>query len=232
MTANHIKSVIFDFDYTLADSSAGVIECVGYAFNQMNLPAPPPGNICRTIGSSLAETFKTLSGKNDSFGTGEFIRLFSVRSDQVMLDRSKMFETVKPTVSQLRKNGIQLGIVSTKYHYRISAFLRRENLENDFEVIVGGEDVTRHKPAPDGLIAAIQQLKRTPPETLYVGDSTIDAETARRADVPFVAVLTGVTPESDLKQYAPLSVIADLTKLPVLLSRSNSTYPSYEAKSG
>ncbi len=218
MNANNISSVIFDFDYTLADSSAGVIECVGYAFTRMNLPVPPANLICRTIGSSLAETYKTLSGKNDSAGTEEFKRLFTICSDQVMLDRSKMFDTVRPAVRQLRKNGFQLGIVSTKYHYRITAFLQRENLENDFEVIVGGEDVALHKPAPDGLFAALRQLKRTPPEILYVGDSTVDAETAQRASVRFVAVLTGVTSAQDFDQFAPLAVIYDLAKLPELLS--------------
>jgi phosphoglycolate phosphatase len=232
MISVNISSVMFDFDYTLADSSAGVIECVVYAFNRMNLPVPPAGNICRTIGLSLAETFKTLSGKYDSISIEEFIRLFSVRSDQVMLDRCKIFDTVKPAIKHLRKNGLNLGIVSTKYHYRIAAFLRRENLENDFEVIVGGEDVSRHKPAPDGLLMAIQQLKCSPSKTLYIGDSTIDAEAARQASVPFVAVLTGVASAPDFDRYAPLAVIADLAKLPEFLSGNNNTAnPFYAADS-
>jgi len=78
---------------------------------------------------------------------------------------------------------------------------RRENLLRFFQVIVGGEDVSAHKPDPQGLLAAVDRLGSRHAATLYVGDSVTDAETAKRAAVPFVAVLSGATPIEHFNGY-------------------------------
>ena len=57
------SAVVFDFDFTLADSSAGAIECISFAFQEMGLPRPLPEPIKATIGRSLADTFRTLAGE-------------------------------------------------------------------------------------------------------------------------------------------------------------------------
>jgi phosphoglycolate phosphatase-like HAD superfamily hydrolase len=53
-----------------------------------------------------------------------------------------------------------------------------------------------------------------------VGDSVVDAETARRASVPFIAVLSGVTKKDAFRDYAPLAIIDNLQSLPSLLLKS------------
>ncbi len=113
--------------------------------------------------------------------------------------------------------GISLAIVSTKFRYRIEQVLLRDGLDHAFEVIVGGEDVAAHKPDPSGLIVALGRLGRTPAEVLYVGDSAVDAETTKRAGVPFVAVLSGVTPREAFAPYRPHAIIEDLALLPALV---------------
>ena len=213
----NIRSIIFDFDYTLADSSSGVVECVGYALREMNLAVPSSKVICRTIGSSLSETFRILTGKSDKVQTAEYVRLFTEQADKIILERTVLLDSVKPTIMDLHRRGLKLGIVSTKFRYRIEAFLSRENIRDIFEVIVGGEDVAAHKPDPEGLIFAIYKLKCMSENTLYVGDSTIDAETARLANIPFVAVLTGVTPKEAFDKYKPDAIINTLRSLSGLL---------------
>ncbi len=207
------KSVIFDFDYTLVDSSRGAIECIGYAFAKMGLPIPRAEAIRETIGLSLPETFSSLTGDNRETHLAEFSRLFVQRADQVMLDNMVLLDSVKPALNDLIANGVDLGIVSTKYRYRIEAFLQREKLRGTFGVIIGGEDISQHKPDPAGLIAAMRKLKRVPLEVIYVGDSLVDAETAERACTPFVAVLSGVTSKDAFAMYRPHAIINDLSSL-------------------
>lgn len=208
-----IKSVVFDFDYTLADSSLGAIECINFALERMGLPAVSVENIRRTIGLSLKETFQQLMGDHWQTRSDEFIRWFVQRGDQVMVERTVLFESVPSTVETLTSLGLSLGIVSTKFRYRIEEILRRERLEAFFEVIVGGEDVADHKPDPKGLLTAIQRMRRAPAEVIYVGDSGTDAETARQAGVAFVAVLSGVNPREAFKNYEVYAVIEDLRQL-------------------
>jgi phosphoglycolate phosphatase len=106
-----------------------------------------------------------------------------------------------------------IGIVSTKFRRRIEEILGREDLLEPFDVIVGGEDVSRHKPDPEGLLAAIERLGGSPSGSLYVGDSVTDAETARRAGVPFAAVLNGVTPREAFKDYPVYKILDNLGEL-------------------
>ena len=110
-----------------------------------------------------------------------------------------------------------MGIVSTKTRRRMVSILERERLEGHFEVIIGGGEVSAHKPDPQGLLLAAEQLGCAPPEVLYVGDRVIDAEAAQRGGMSFVAVLSGVTPREAFRDYATVAILDTLNKLPVVL---------------
>lgn len=213
-----IRSVIFDFDYTLGDSSPAVIDCIGFALARMGLPPASDEAICATIGLSLPNTLVRLAGPEQAPRSEEFVRLFAGRADEVMVPRTTLLPGVPAAIAALREQGLTLGIVSTKYRFRIEAVLQREGLRDGFEVILGGEDVQRHKPDPEGLLCAMARLGRTPAETLYVGDSVVDAEAGQRAGTPFVAVLTGVTPPAEFDAYPTCAVLPGVAVLPELIA--------------
>jgi phosphoglycolate phosphatase len=218
------RAVLFDFDYTLADSSAGIHDCLNYALAQMGLPSAPVDATAATIGLSLPEALRRLAGPATPEQCAEFSRHFIVRADHIMIDSIVLYDTVRTVVPELKQRGLSLGVVSTKYRRRIAAVLERENLRGYFDVIVGGEDVSHPKPHPEGVLKAAQALGAAANETLYVGDSVVDAETARRARLPFVAVLTGVTAKHAFVGYEPLAVVNSLAQLPALLnSRARTT---------
>ena len=216
MNSPGIQSVIFDFDYTLADSSEGVIECANYALGRLGLPEATDDAIRRTIGLSLPDTLTALAGDEYAGHGDEFQRLFVERADVVLHDLIVIYEFVPSMVDTLLKNGIRLGIVSSKFRRRIERVLRRDGLEGRFEVIVGGEDVETPKPDPTGLPRAVDALD-TPKRCLYVGDSVTDAETARRANLPFAAVLSGVTECEAFAEYQPVMVLGSAAELPTAM---------------
>ncbi len=130
-----------------------------------------------------------------------------------MVDWTVLLPGVPETVRALRKEGVQTGIVSTKYRSRIEKVLQRERLRDAFEVIIGGDDVDAHKPDPEGLLRAINELAASREKTLYVGDSVTDAQTAERANVSFVAVLSGVTLREEFEGLAVSRFLANLGEL-------------------
>jgi phosphoglycolate phosphatase len=208
------QAILFDFDYTLADSSRGVVRCVNDALRDLGLPPALPDAIYPTIGMSLTDTFVRLVGPARAGQGPEFARRFKHHADQAMADLTVLYPMVDPVVRLLRRQGKKLGIVSTKFRYRIEGLLQRDNLRDLFDVIVGGEDVAGHKPDPEGLRRAMAELHCSPPQVLYVGDSVIDAETARRAGVSFVAVLSGVTGRGEFSGYPDIKIIESLAQLP------------------
>ena len=81
------KAVIFDFDYTLADSSRGVYESVYYALNKMGYSCPGYEEVCKTIGLHLSQTFAVLTGNENNDDATKFRDYFKERADQVMAEK-------------------------------------------------------------------------------------------------------------------------------------------------
>lgn len=208
-----VQAIIFDFDYTLADSSRGVIECINFALDRLGLPLAADAEIRKTIGLSLPDALMMLVGKEYARHTDTFTRLFVERADEVMTDMTELFDIVPETVAALQKLGIQLGIVTLKYRYRIESVLRREQLTDAFEVIIGFEDMSEPKPNPTGLLAAIERLNSIRQNCFYVGDSVTDAKTAQRANIDFIAVLSGVTPRVAFDDYDVYAILEDVSGL-------------------
>jgi phosphoglycolate phosphatase len=217
MTNLRFSTVLFDFDYTLADSSQGAIDCINFALAEMGLAPVSDEAACRTIGLSLNETFLTLAEHHEEHRCAEFYRLFVERADKVMSDLTVLYESVPATVQLLRESGLRLGIVSTKYRRRIHQVLQREAMMHGFELVIGGEDVEQHKPHPQGLFEAMKRLECSADSVVYVGDSVVDAELAKRANVPLIVVLSGTTPRSDFDSYSPLAILDTVSELPQFL---------------
>ena len=108
--------------------------------------------------------------------------------------------------------GFVLGILSTKFRYRISEILKRYDLTEQFSAIVGGEDVQKSKPDPEGLQLLLEQIAMEPDQAILIGDSITDAKTAFRGRVDFIAVLTGNNSADEFSAYSPTAVLESVTE--------------------
>lgn len=203
----------FDFDYTLADSSEGTIICFNYALRQLGYAARSNDEIRKTIGLSLPKALSFFIPNLSERVSDKFTQLFKEKADEVMLNTIKFYDVVENTLSTLKTNGHYISIVSTKYHYRIEAALKRDRIFHLVDYIIGGDCVNKFKPDPEGLIKVINLSGIPADKTYFIGDSNSDGECAQRANVKFIAVSTGVTDLHDLKKWKPIKIIKDLTKL-------------------
>jgi phosphoglycolate phosphatase len=209
-----IRAILFDFDYTLADSTAGAVECVNHALVTCGFPAAERAAICRSIAWPLPEVLAQLTGVEDPEAAAAFARAFISRADEVMAPLTTLYPGVADTVSQLRRDGYRTAIVSTKFRYRIEAILANHDADKLFDAIVGGEDVEHHKPHPQPLIRALGRLRLETDEALYVGDHPVDARAAQAALVPFVAILSGIAKEEEFKGLPRKGMLSKLAQLP------------------
>lgn len=213
-----IRAVIFDFDLTLADSRAGVTECVNHALRELGISEADPIAIHRTVGLSLPRTLEMLTGTAEHPLTEAFCRLFAARADQVMVERTTVYPEVRGVIAKLRAMELRTAVVSTKFRYRIEGILGRDGLLPEFDAIVGGEDVTQHKPDPEGLLLAIAELALPVSLGVYVGDHPVDAEAAERAGIRFVALLTGPSTREEFAGYRVERFLESLRQLPSALA--------------
>lgn len=207
------KAYLFDFDYTLADSSRGIVMCFRDVLERHGYTGIDDDTIKRTIGLTLEEAFSEMTGEADPATLAGWRKEYVSVADRLMNAATELFAEVPAVFATLKERGVKTGIISTKYRYRIEDFLLRHFDRLPIDIIVGGEDVKAAKPSPEGINDAMERLGMKRDEVLYCGDSTVDAATAVNAGVDFAGVLHGVTPRSDLEQYPHVAVVDDLSDL-------------------
>lgn len=204
---------LFDFDYTLADSSRGIVTCFQNVLKSHGYTEVTDEEIKRTIGKTLEDSFSILTGVTDAQQLAGFKKEYGKEADTHMTVNTMLFLETKSVLIALKDAGARIGIISTKFRFRIKDLLDQHFPDNFMDIIIGGEDVKTAKPSPEGLLLAIKQLHATKAETLYIGDSTVDAETAQAAGVDFAGVTHGVTTAQELSKYPHRKIMATLEEL-------------------
>lgn len=207
------KAVCFDFDYTLGDSTESIVAGFTYGLTELGWPAPGREEVRATIGYLLEDAYAMLTGDRDPARQARFRALFS----EVAVERQRKETTLFPGAPELlrglKARGIKAGIVSTKRGDTIQIIMDNHGLGDTIELVIGSADVTRHKPDPEGLLAAMDRLGVRPEETLFCGDTVLDAGAAKNAGTHFAAVLNGTTPGSDFAGFPCDHIAPDLWDL-------------------
>ncbi len=201
------SAVLFDFDFTLADSSEGVVVCMNDALGRLGLPPAPADAIRRTIGLDLPTALGILAGAEWRSREDEFFGHFVRKADEVMVDSTAFLPGAARVLRALHGGGHRVGVVTTKYRHRVEDVLARDGLRGVVDVVVGVDDVPRPKPAPDGLLRAAELLGIPVGDCVFVGDSEVDAMAARGAGMGFVAVLSGTTGRDVFARYPVRAVL-------------------------
>lgn len=209
-----MRAVLFDFDFTLADSSAGVVECFAHGFERVGLPNVEAERVRRTIGLTLDEALRILHGVDDPRVVRTFFDAFRERAADVMVPSTRFLERALEAVQACRDAGVATAICSTKKRSHIEGVLERDGVVSLFDVVIGHDDVAAAKPAPDALHAALARLDVGTDRALYVGDHPVDAEAATRAGVAFVAVLTGPSQRDEFGAHAVHEFLASIDEVP------------------
>ena len=207
------RAVCFDFDYTLGDSTDSIVAGFQYAFPILGFPSPDRETVRGTIGYLLEDAYTMLTGDGDAEHRARFRALFLEAAQERQRTETLLFPGAPELLRGLKARGVPAAIVSTKRGDTIQAILAHHGLEDEVELVIGSADVTRHKPDPEGLRLAMERLGAAPEETLFCGDTVLDAGAARNAGCPFAAVLNGTTPAGDFAPFSPVHIAPDLIDL-------------------
>lgn len=207
---------LFDFDYTLADSSRGIVICFRNVLERHGHTGISDEAIKRTIGKTLEDSFSILSGITTPETLAEYKKEYVKEADTYMTVNTFFFPETVTVLKTLKSQGAQIGIISTKFRFCIREMVDQHFPKDFFDIIIGGEDVKQAKPDPQGIKKALRRLHRRKSETLYIGDSTVDAETAQAAKVDFVGVLNGMTTREELMVYPHRQILDNLSLLPLI----------------
>ena len=204
------RAVCFDFDYTLGDATDAIVAGYTYALERLGWPAPEREAVRRTIGYMLEDGYTMLTGDGDPERRKRLRPLFAQVAIPLQIRDTRLFPGAAQLLRGLKERGVKLGIVSSKRTDTLRAVLERNGVLPLLDLIIGSDLVTRHKPDPEGLLAAMERLGCAPEETLYCGDTVMDAAAAQGAGADFCAVLNGTTPAREFEGLPHVHIAPDL----------------------
>lgn len=189
-----IRAVLFDLDGTLLDTAPDLAAAANRMLAEIGRPALPEAQVRDYIGKGVANlvarSLEATGGADERQGA-EAMAVFERHYLAGIADRSVPYEGVETGLAALAKAGIAMGCVTNKAARFTEPLLERTGLRSYFEVVVSGDTVARKKPHPDPVLHAAAALGVAPAETLFVGDSLNDVQSARAAGCPVVVLPYG-----------------------------------------
>ena len=212
MDFNGVRLLVFDLDYTLADTSDGIVFCFNQARRMRGETEVEPKEIKARIGLPINETFALFGSADPAASRDQFRKL---AREGAMAAMSSLLPGVADTLAQLSARGYVLAVASTKSHAEIVAVLERLGVALFFMELVGSDEVRAAKPAPDPLLLVMQRTGFGPDQTAYVGDHLVDIQSARAAGVRVISVTGygGPCPRETIIAAKPDAIIETLPGL-------------------
>ncbi len=204
---------LFDFDYTLVDSSEGIVGCFMRTLDELSLPRVQPETITRTIGLPMTEAVGRILGTKDDERIGDFITRYKVYADTYMTPGTHFYPSTLKTLSSLHDAGKHIAIISSKTSHRIQEKFDRDGGAELIDFIIGNLEIKNLKPDPEGILLALSRFGAEKTETIYIGDNLVDAQAAQNAGIDFAGVTTGTTKRDQLSSYPHISIMDDLSML-------------------
>lgn len=203
---------IFDWDGTLMDSTAKIVEAMMLAINKLQMPPLEPEAIKSIIGLALPEAIEVLYP--DSSDIDRQALIMAYRSAFVELDRQpcQLFPFVVEVLAELRGRGDALAVATSKSRVGLNRGLSALGWEGFFDASRCADE-TRSKPHPQMLLEIMQELDIDPASAVMVGDTSYDMEMAHRAAVTPIAVSYGAHNHDGLLRCSPVAVIDDFLQL-------------------
>ncbi|WP_196593719.1 HAD family hydrolase [Pectinatus sottacetonis] len=207
------KTYLFDFDYTLANSEAGIVMCFQKLLANHDYPPQNNFSIKKTIGLFMPEAITILTGEKDTKFVKKLQEEYSLYADEYMTENTYLYPETIPLLRKLKAAHYNLGIISNKTKHRILETLANENITSLIDIIIGTENAKQPKPSATPLLQALAFLQADPKSAMYIGDSLTDAQTAQNASVDFTAVLTGQTSYEEFIKHPHVKIVHTLAQI-------------------
>lgn len=204
----NIHTILFDLDGTLIDTNKLITESFYHTFNQFGLEFSHD-EILAFNGPPLKETFE----KIDLDKAEAMITTYREHNLEHHDAYVKIFPNVKETLDTLKKQGIQLGIVTTKMRGTAIRGMKLTGIYDYFDTIIAIDDITNPKPHPEPVLSAMKNIQADPETTLMVGDNHHDIESGQNAGVKTAGVAWSLKGEEVLKKYHPTYMLHDMKDL-------------------
>lgn len=186
------RLIIFDFDGTLADTTATILRTYRMAIEYIGAEDRSDAQCQATIGVPLKEGFRQLY---PNFTDAELENCVKVYREIFNANKKDLIPTlfpgVKDTLEKLSKMGIKMSIASSRSRDTLLEFCQDNDIEKYFTLILGADDVNHAKPDPEPVNKTLELLNVEPDQAIVVGDMPVDIKMGLGAGCCTVGVSYG-----------------------------------------
>lgn len=189
--------IIFDLDGTLIDSSRDLATSTNATRQHFGLPPLDGVTINSYVGNGAAVLVRKALGSHFSeLQQAEALDFFLKYYRAHSLEHTRLYDGVGDLVKQLASKRHQLGVLTNKPEQISFDILGALGIGSCFFRVYGGNSLPEKKPNPLGLLKMMEEAGATRETVLMVGDSSVDIQTARNAEVKSCGVLWGFQPDT------------------------------------
>jgi pyrophosphatase PpaX len=214
-------AVLFDLDGTLIDSIELILNSARYAFRDRAGYVPSDAEWLTGVGIPLVSMFRRYANDEAEVDAliGKYREYQLEHHDRLV----RCYDAVVETVDHIRAAGHPVAIVTSKAGWLARRGLDHVGLGPHFDLIIGCDSCQKHKPDPEPVRLALEQLNYAAEDAVFVGDSVHDMEAGRAAGVTTIGALWGPFTREDLAASQPDLFLERISDLPTVLSRLQAT---------
>jgi len=209
--AKRYDLIVFDWDGTVMDSTAVIVNSVQAACRDLNLPIPSDEAARYVIGMGLEQALRHAVPDAPEAMYAPLVERYRhhyLAQDNVIA----LFDSARETIVELHEAGYWLAVATGKSRNGLTRALQSSGLGEYFHA-TRTADQTFSKPHPAMLLEIMDELGVEPERALMVGDTTHDLQMAINAGVDALGVTYGAHPVEPLRALQPLALLHDFAEL-------------------
>ena len=209
-----MKLIVFDWDQTLWNSWDIHVGAAQHAATVLDLPAPSEDWIASNFSVPFARHMAILFPDKTQEATEQYLLFYHSRVREL----GSLFDGVPEMLQSLKVSEYLVAILSDKRQVYGSQELKSTSIADLFDFVLFLDGDRPYKPDPEGLRRVIDALPVDREQVLYVGDSYVDVQCARRTGVACAAALWGSVDAEALLKEGPDYVWHRVTEVLAALS--------------
>lgn len=216
-----MRTVIFDLDGTLADTSVDLLAAANHCFREMGLgdllTHPQDAKIALRGGKRMLSEGLTRAGVFNEARVEEYYPVLLAAYREGIDTHTVMYPGAMAAVEALKLAGYGVGICTNKPEALAELLMQRLGVRDAFASLVGADTLPVRKPDPAPLFEAARRAGGAPEMCVLIGDSDTDRATSANAGVPSVLVTFGPAGD-DMAALKPEALLHDYADLPRIVT--------------
>lgn len=185
-----IKAILFDLDGVLVDATEWHYEAFNKALGIFGFSISYEDHIHTYNGLPTAEKLKILSANHNlPNGLHEIIKKLKRKyTNEIINQKCRPSHTKQLLLNQLKTQGYKIACCSNSQKYAVLDMLKKSQIDQYFDLILGNDDGYKSKPDPDIYLAAFEKLNISPQEAIIIEDAPHGIEAAKSSGAQVIAV--------------------------------------------